>query len=30
VNESVSVEEMEPLAQVYLRAFEELTGAARR
>jgi succinyl-diaminopimelate desuccinylase len=28
VNEAVSVEEMEPLAQVYLRAFEELTGAS--
>jgi succinyl-diaminopimelate desuccinylase len=30
VNEAVSVEEMEPLAQVYLRAFEELTGATAR
>ena len=28
VNEAVSVEEMEPLARVYLRVFEELTGAA--
>ena len=28
VNEAVSVEEMEPLAQVYRRALEELTGAA--
>jgi succinyl-diaminopimelate desuccinylase len=28
VNEAVSVEEMEPLARVYLRAFEELTGTA--
>ncbi len=30
VNEAVSVEEIEPLARVYFRALEELTGAATR